>query len=248
MISMNRKTPVCWLLILIGTVAFHLSVEKASAALDPNDEYIIVTGGPALLIWEQYRHPSHRHDKWWGNFVRASRLRIQQLQKTTKGAINITWLVYRPSYETRASEDGSPLIANIESVRDKDKVNLVWFDKGGDVINYINNGKNRRQTKVSGFEYFGHSNKYCFIFDYSNGILGASKAYLHQSDLKMIKRGSFAKGAYCKSWGCYTGESFSKEFRHATGRKMIGAVGKTDYSEIWRMVLPSLSPGGHWAR
>jgi len=220
----------------------------ASPALNPNDEYIIVSGGPSLHQWENYRRPSHRHDKWWGNFIRTARIRIEQLQKETKGAINITWMVYRHGYETRAKEDGEPLISYIESVRDKYKINLVWFSDGDDIINYINNGKNRSQTKVSGFEYFGHSNKYCFIFDYSNQILGASQAYLHQADLKKIKRNSFARGAYCKSWGCHTAESFSKEFRRVTGRKMIGAIGKTDYSDTWKMTLPTISSGGRWAR
>ena len=160
-------------------------------------------------------------------------------------------MVYRPGYISRASEDGTPLIANIESVRDKYKINLVWFSKSGDVINYINSGKNRSRTKVSGFEYFGHSNKYCFVYDYSNGLLGASTAFLHQSELKKINRNAFAKGAYCKSWGCHSAESFCKEFRRVTKRRMIGAIGKTDYSNISRGkdgLLPEPSVGARWAK
>jgi len=229
--------------LLLATAAIPVSSE---AALDPNDEYIIVSGGTALRYWENYRREEHRHDRWWGNFVRTARIRIQQLQKATDGQVNITWLVYRDGYETRAEEDGDPLISYIESVRDKYNVRLIWFSETDELINYINSGQNRRETKISGFEYFGHSNKYCFLFDYSNEILGASKVFLHQNDLDRLDRKAFARGAYCKSWGCHTGESFSQEFRRQIGIKMIGAIGKTDYTETWRQILPFISSGGRW--
>ncbi|NLT69451.1 MAG: hypothetical protein GXX91_01990 [Verrucomicrobiaceae bacterium] len=236
-------------LLSLSLLAFFslLTIPPATAApLDPNDEYIIVSGGPALLYWEGYRREAHRHDRWWGNFIRTARIRIEQLQKASNNAVNLTWLVYRPGYETRAQEDGEPLISHIESVRDKYGVNLVWFNHGDEVIHYLNAGRNRSQVKVSGFEYFGHSNKFCFIFDYSNHILGASKSFLHQGDLDKINRKIFAKGAYAKSWGCHTGESFSQEFRRVTRIKMIGAVGKTDYSECYKGTLPFVSGGGRW--
>ena len=238
---MNR---VFWLLVVAAWLA---TVPEARAEPDPSDEYIILSGGPSLSEWEQYRRESHRHDKWWGNFIRTARIRIEQLQKYHKGNIRITWLVYGQGYARRATEDGEPLISHIESVRDKYGVKLVWISSGADVINYINSGQNRRKTKVGGFEYFGHSNKYCFTFDYSNEVLGASKAYLHQADLKAIDRGAISRKAYCKSWGCHSGESFVQAFKRATGVKMIGAIGKTDYSDTWRQILPYLSsPGGKW--
>ena len=236
-------------LFILTVLAFAMSMvlpQSATAALNPKDEYIIISGGPALLAWEGYRREAHRHDRWWGNFVRTARIRIDQLKKASNNTVNITWLVYRPAYETRATEDGQPLIANIESVRDKYGIKLVWFSTSDELINYVNSGQDRRSIKVSGFEYFGHSNKFCFVFDYSNHILGASQAFLHQSDLKRMNRKVFAKGAYCKSWGCHTGEAFSQEFKRVTGIKMIGAVGKTDYSETYKGVLPMLSPGGRW--
>jgi len=224
-----------------------IAAPGADAALDPDDEYILVSGGPALRAWENYRQESHQHDQWWGNFIRSARIRIEQLQDATNGAVNITWLVYRPGYVTRAREDGDPLISWIESVRDKFGIRLVWFETTAELINYVNAGQNRRETKVSGFEYFGHSNKYCFVFDYSNHILGASRVFLHESQLDRFDRKAFARGAYCKSWGCHSAESFCDAFRRATGAKMIGAIGKTDYSEIYRGTLPFVSPGGRWS-
>lgn len=232
--------------ITLSLTGSLLSNQAQGQGLNPNDEYIILSGGPALLKWEGYRREEHRHDKWWGNFVRTARIRIQKLQEASKNTVNITWLVYRRGYEGRATEDGEPLISHIESVRDKFGVNLVWYDTGQDVINYLNSGKNRNVTKISGFEYFGHSNKYCFLLDYSNHSLGTSRTYLHQRDLRKINRNVFARKAYCKSWGCHSGESFCAEFRKATGKKMIGAVGKTDYSDTWKQILPFVSPGGRW--
>lgn len=240
---MTARLPLCLAALVL---LFGLLPSPSQAALDPNDEYIIVSGGPALKYWENYRREEHRHDRWWGNFVRTARIRVQQLQKATDGQVNITWLVYRDGYVTRAKEDGDPLISHIESVRDKYKIRLVWFNSTDELINYINSGQNRREIQISGFEYFGHSNKYCFVFDYSNHLLGASRVFLHQADLRRIDRKAFAKGAYCKSWGCHTGESFSQEWRKQIGVKMIGAVGKTDYTETWRLILPFVSNGGRW--
>lgn len=238
------------ILAIIGiaiALAGAFAPQSAEAQPDPRDEYIIVSGGPSLQEWEQYRLESHRHDKWWGNFIRTARIRMDQLQKYYKGDLNITWLVYGPGYERRADEDGEPLISHIESVRDKYKVKLVYYQNGNDIINYLNEGQNRRKMKVGGFEYFGHSNKYCFTFDYSNAILGASTAFLHERDLKNIKRGVFSRDAFCKSWGCHSGESFAAAFKRATGVKMVGAIGKTDYSDTYKLILPTLSsPGGKW--
>lgn len=233
---------------LIGLFTFIISSEAKAQALNPNDEYIIISGGPALRHWEDLRREEHQHDKWWGNFIRTARIRIQQLQKASDNNVQITWLVYKRGYETRAKEDGAPLIANIESVRDKYHVNLVWYNTREEVINYINRGKNRRVTKISGFEFFGHSNKYCFLLDYGNDSLGASKCYLHQRHLFQFNRNAFAKNCYAKSWGCHSGESFTKQFKKATGRRMIGAVGKTDYSDTWKLILPIVSPGGRWVQ
>ncbi|MEM8955475.1 MAG: hypothetical protein AAGD22_15080, partial [Verrucomicrobiota bacterium] len=208
---MPRSTPT----ILIVLIAALLAIPASLHASKKGSEYIIVSGGPALQAQERYRVPADHHDKWWGNFIRSARIRISQLRDQYGPSYNITWLVYRPGYVTRASEDGAPLIANIESVRDKYNVKLVWYSKGQDVINYLNRGMNRGTYKIVGFEYFGHSNKHAFIFDYSNQILGASKAWLHEDDFKLINRKAFDKKANVRSYGCHTAESMSAAYRPA---------------------------------
>ena len=146
----------------------------------------------------------------------------------------ITWMVYKPGYVDRGRQEKQDLIANINTVRDKFHLHLVYFSHGGDVIDYLNNGQPRDRLKVAGFEFF----------DYSNIVDSASKAWMHESELKRIDRHDFTRDAYVKSWGCHTGESMSKLWREATGTNMWGAIGKTDYSTG---ELPALSSvGGKW--
>lgn len=218
----------------------------ASASAAAQKEYIIVSGGPSLIEWEKFK--AEPHDRWWGNFVRSARVRIDEIRKQQGPDALITWLVHRPSYLRRATrQDQADLIGNINSVRDKFNVKLVWFDDGSAVINYLNAGQPRAQVKVANFEFYGHSNRACFMFDYSNEIDSGSKSWLHEDELFKIKRGIFTKDAFVKSWGCHTGESMSKKWRAATGKKMIGAVGKTDYAYgHTRGWVPALSKGARW--
>ncbi|HEY2801229.1 MAG TPA: hypothetical protein VGI85_11580 [Chthoniobacterales bacterium] len=205
-------------------------------------EYIVLVGGPSLHEWEQYK--AQPHDHWWANFVHAARVRTEQLRAQLGPDQMITWLVYKPGYVDRGVQEHQDLISNINSIRDKFHLHMVYFSHGGDVIDYLNNGQARNQIKISGFEYFGHSNRACFLFDYSNVIDSASKAWLHESELTRLNPRDFARNAYVKSWGCHTGESMSKLWYAATGTRMWGAVGKTDYSTG---DLPALSSaGGHW--
>ncbi len=208
----------------------------------PPGEYIVVVGGPSMQEWEKYK--AEPHDHWWANFVHAARLRTEQLRAELGPDRLITWLVYKQGYLDRAVQEKQDLIANINSVRDKYHLHLVYFHSGSEVINYINHGPPRSQMKVAGFEFFGHSNKACFMFDYSNVLDSASKSWLHESQLNQLDRRAFARGAYVKSWGCHTGESMSKKWKDATGVPMWGAVGRTQFM---MEELPILStPGGRW--
>ena len=206
-------------------------------------EFIILTGGVSLWTWEKWK--AQPHDNWWMNFVRASRLRIEEILQESPGA-RITWLVYRPAYETRAIQENNDLIGHITSVRDAYGVKLVWFSSPQEVINYLNYGQPRDRVKIANLEFFGHSNKACWMFDYSNRIDSASKAWLHERELGQIRRGIFSRDAFVKSWSCHTGESMSQKWRAATGVTMIGAIGKTQYMTH---ELPMLSSAtGRWTR
>ncbi len=217
-----------------------------TAGAQVQQEFILVSGGPSLEEWEKYK--AEPHDRWWGNFVRAARVRIQEIQKQKGPNAMITWLVYKPAYVRRGQrQDKSDIIGNITSVRDKYGVNLIWFESSNELVGYLNNGKPRDRVKIANLEYYGHSNRAAWMFDYSNLIDSGSKCWLHETELKSIHRGIFDRKAFIKSWSCHTGESMSKWWRRATGKRMIGAIGKTDYSNgHLRDWTPILSPGGRW--
>ncbi|MEA3210161.1 MAG: hypothetical protein QOE70_3218 [Chthoniobacter sp.] len=217
------------------------------AAADPvppgPGEYILISGGVSLTIWEKWK--AAPHDGWWMNFVRAARIRINEIQAANPTA-DLTWLVYRPAYQTRGAQDSRDYLSDIRSVQSTYHIRLIFFDRTSEMIEYLNDGQNRRAHPICDLEYFGHSNKACFLFDYSNNIDSASKVWLHEKELGQIHRGIFARNAFVKSWGCHTGESFSKKFASATGVRMIGAKGKTQYMDD---VLPIVSSAdGHWIR
>ena len=226
-----------------GKGTFLKRLSKDRDKIKATGEFIIVSGGPALRKWEDLRQENEQHDRWWGNFIRAARARIEELQKQHGPDYPLTWLVYRPGYASRAGEDGQPLIEWIESVRDKYKVNLIWLETGRDIISHINSGMDRKRVKITGFEYYGHSNQHAFMMDYSNEIMGASTSWLHEKDLQVIHPSAFSRRAKCRSYGCKTGESMSAKWRAATGVRMWGAKGKTDYTNPLK---PTLSPGGYW--
>jgi hypothetical protein len=230
-----------WLLLL--ALLIFSGGSMLVAAPPPPTEWIILVGGPSMYQWEKYK--AQPHDHWWANFVRAARIRTEQLRTELGPNQMITWLVYKQGYVDRATQEKQDLIGHINTVRDKFDLKLVWIDNGADVINYMNHGQPRDRLKIAGFEYFGHSNKACFMFDYSNIIDSACKSWLHERDFPRIDRRIFARRAYVKSWGCHTGESMSQKWYTATGTKMIGAIGRTQFMMDELPIL--CSPGGKWA-
>ncbi|MDR1191450.1 MAG: hypothetical protein LBK60_07290 [Verrucomicrobiales bacterium] len=225
--------------ILTLTAGVLLGAATAGAA-----EHILVSGGCALMYFEKYKNQPH--DKYWGNFIDAAEVRARQLN--LPAGDQLTWLVYRPAYVNRGRAENANLLAAIQAKAAGARARLFWFDTQRELLNYLNKGRNRDQVKVARFEYFGHSNMLCLMFDYSNALDGAAFAssILHQGDLKKIDADIFTKDAYAKSWGCHSGESYSAEWHRRTGIPMIGAIGKTDYS---RGGLPFLSsPNGKWSQ
>jgi hypothetical protein len=230
--------------IQIALLLVFLVVASANASAAAEKEYIVLSGGPSLIQWEKYK--AAPHDLWWMNFIRAARIRIQQIRAEQGPNARITWLVYVEGYKRRQRQESQNLLSIIYSVRDAYNINLVMFDRTAQVINYLNNGQPRDRVKIANFEYFGHSNKACWMFDYSNEIDSASKVWLHQDELKQIRRGIFTRDAFVKSWGCHTGEMMSAAWKRATGVPMWGAHGKTQYMTHTLPVLSS--PGGRWGR
>lgn len=237
----------CLLLLISITFALTLRAQTGTA-----NEYIVISGAPSLIEWERFKKVPHDH--WWANFVRAARIRLGELRDQRGDDALITWMVYKPGYERRGTrQEKQNLLSNIASVQQKYKLNLVYFSTQKQLLDYINGGTKQhpRDTwKIANLEYFGHSNKCCFMFDYSNEIDSGSKVWLHETELKQIDRKDFAPRAFVKSWGCHTGESMCALWRRATGQRMIGAIGSTDYSGSdvpgWHPTLGSST--GRWVK
>jgi hypothetical protein len=220
-------------LILLGSLAARAQTR----------EHVVLTGGPALRFMEHGKDASH--DFYWFNFIDASTIWLKQIKSTAPANDLVTWLVYRPSYISRSKELGMDLIPQIADKARQLGVTLYWFDTKEQLINYLNKGQDRDKVKIASFDYFGHSNKACFLFDYSNTIDTMSIAWLHVKDLGKIHDDDFARDAVCKSWGCHSGEMYSKWWKNHIDVPMIGAIGKTDFAHGG---LPQLSNAdGKWA-
>ena len=218
-------------------VLFSVLILGVTAASAQDREDIVLTGGPALRFMEHGKGDVS-HDVYWFNFVDASVIRLKELKDQAKPDELITWLLYRPSYAARSQEMGLDLLAQLQEKAKNLGVRLVWFNSKEELIAYLNRGLDRDKIKIGDFDYFGHSNKACFLFDYSNEIDTMSIAWLHVKDLKDIDDGIFTKDATCKSWGCHCGEMYSKWWKSHFDVPMIGAVGKTDFAHGG---LPELS-------
>ena len=198
-------------------------------------EHVIVAGGPALRKWENFRVDNDRHDRWWANFIRASTLRMAEVRLAYGKDAPLVWLVFRPGYEARGREDGKPYTTWIAEQATKRRATLIWFTSSGDYINKINS---RPRGSVKTYDYFGHSNKFAFLFDYGNEVMATSTAWLHERDIPRLKSSIFKANAYCKSWGCHTGASMSKAWKRHLGLPLEGANGKTVYTMVGRGQMP----------
>ena len=83
---MKRLLPIFLLLSL-------LLVRPAPAAPAPG-EYVLLVGGPSLMVWEKYKKEPHDH--WWANFIRAARIRTEQILFFLRRAIHITLAINEP--------------------------------------------------------------------------------------------------------------------------------------------------------
>jgi hypothetical protein len=208
-------------------------------------DVVLISGGPALRSFEKYKKASH--DKYWGNFIDSALTRGEELKKDLKSGDEIVWLVFRPSYASRAAEDQQDYLKIIEERGAKAGLTPIYFDNKTQLFTLLRRDGSKEKPKISRLEYFGHSNKKCWMFDYSNRVDGGALEPLvvHVDDLEKISGSSFTPNAECVSYGCHSGEEFSQRWRMVVGRPMIGAVGKTDYSDGG---MPKLSNGkeGSW--
>lgn len=206
---------------------------------------VVLCGGVALRSWENLRGPA-AHDNWWANFVRASTVYIDQARAKDPKK-DIVWIVYRPSYISRGKENQIDYISRIRETAGKRKLRLKFVDTADEAYQAINKAPRNKKDKVTAFYYFGHSNPHAFMLDYSNYVMAASKAWMHEKDLATkINKDIFAPDAECWSYGCYTGRSMSKYWKEAFGVPMWGNTESTRYQPVGEGKLPA--GAGKWVR
>lgn len=237
---MRRKTLFSLLIFpFLGSFFFHCSSLQA-------DEHVFISGGPALRYFE--KHKPNPHDRYWGNFIDAALARYKKIKPQIAPNDQFTWYVYRPGYISRGKEENVDLISKVEAKIKTTPAQLIWFTTRDELIESLNNNQDRSQTKIVRLEYFGHSNKKALMFDYSNHLDGGVhfNRMLHLKQIRQIRNRNFSPNAYCKSWGCHSGEEFSKKWKLSLGVPLIGAIGKTDYSNGGIPIIST--PGGRWAQ
>ena len=95
------------------------------AAPPTGGEYIMLVGGPSMYQWEKYK--AFPHDHWWANFVRAARLRTEQIRSQAGPDAKITWLIYRQGYEDRAKRSANTHDAGRGDKTRKDRLECPAF-------------------------------------------------------------------------------------------------------------------------
>ena len=227
--------------VCLASILFLLLQVSITSA----DEFLVISGGPALNRFEADKEI--RHDRFWGNFIQTAETRIREIQAKMKPGDIVTWMIYRTGYERRNLEEPVNIMADIEQRAARLGIPVRWFRRTEELIFYINRGQDRTRHPIVHLDLFAHSNKACFMFDYSNNVDGASTIFLHTRDLPLISRQAFRKDALATSWGCHSGEYWVDRWRQATGTYMWGAVGKTNYA--YGAMMPIIStPGGRWVK
>jgi hypothetical protein len=206
-------------------------------------EHVVISGGPSLRRWEDLRVQKDQHDRWWANFIRGGTLRIDEIRRAYGPDTKVVWLVHQRSYEARGREDGKPYTTWIRDQAAKRRATLIWFNTTGEFIQALNA---RPRGSIQTLDYFGHSNKYAFMFDYGSDIMAASTSWLHERDLPRIRGSIFARNAECTSWGCHTGESMSEVWKRAIGVPLAGVRGPTHYGPVGQGQMPAAL--GPWSR
>jgi len=205
---------------------------------------VILTGGVALKSWENLRG-KNAHDRWWANFIRASTMQMSGINKRDPKA-KILWIVFRPSYLTRQREDGKTYVKWINGHAVKYHAKLVWVKTAKEAVAAINAAPQGKR-RIKNFTYFGHSNAYAFMLDYSNDIIGSSTEWIHERDIKgWIKAESFEPNAVCWSYGCFTGLSMSRHWREALGIPLWGNTEATRYQPLSQGRMPEGT--GKWVK
>jgi hypothetical protein len=144
---------------------FLLGLFAVAQAQAQQREYIIPRRGPAPSMGA-IQAPTAR--SLVGKFRPFRAGRTEQLRAQLGPNALITWLVYKPGYIDRGRQEKTG-----SDREHQQRARQIWSQAG-----LLRSRRRRHQLpeqrdaarpgEDSGFEFFGHSNKACFLFDYSN--------------------------------------------------------------------------------
>ncbi|QAA41480.1 hypothetical protein C1I94_07675 [Akkermansia muciniphila] len=151
-----------------------------------------------------------------------------------------------PRLRNPGKEDGKPYTRWIADLASKYKIRLVWVNSADQAIRALNSSPRFHGDKVESFYYFGHSNCYAWMLDYGNNIMAVSTEWIHETDLNRIRRDIFTPQSDCWSFGCYTGASMSRWWKHIVGVPLWGNTESTRYGPVSDGRLPE--GAGKWVK
>src|SRR5437762_7175899 len=64
----SRDFPMKRLLLLLIFLVLFVARQAPAATAPANGEYVLLVGGPSLMMWEKYK--LQPHDQWWAYFIR----------------------------------------------------------------------------------------------------------------------------------------------------------------------------------
>ena len=169
------------LLSLVFTLAFSAQAE----------DIVLISGGPALRSHERFK--PNTHDRYWGNFVDSALARVKELRQEFGPDDRITWLVFRPGYVRRGAEEKQDYLKILEERGQLHGLTPIYFDDKDQLFRLLRRDGSPERPKIARLEYYGHSNKKCWMFDYSNRVDGGAiePLVVHVDDLEKISGSSF---------------------------------------------------------
>ena len=176
------RLPIFLCLILMATVPTRA------------EDIVLISGGPALRSHERFK--INTHDRYWGNFVDSALARVKELRKELPND-RITWLVFRPGYIRRGNEEKQDYLKILEERGQLHGLTPIYFDDKEQLFTLLRRDGSPERPKIARLEYYGHSNKKCWMFDYSNRVDGGAieSQVVHVDDLENISSSSFTPNA-----------------------------------------------------
>lgn len=136
------------------------------------NDIVLISGGPALRSHERFK--PNTHDRYWANFVDSALARVKELREEFGPDDRVTWLVFRPGYVRRGAEEKQDYLKILEERGQRHGLTPIYFDDKDQLFRLLRRDGSPERPKIARLEYYGHSNKKCWMFDYSNRVDGGA--------------------------------------------------------------------------